>query len=139
VFAARSTRSLLRRGQSTDLVDDLRNGADVGQVVEGNSDIEVVFEFADELEHLQRVKAEIGEQFTFERRTNRPPAQSLQDRKSLALKAIGRRCILQPRRVVSAARFRDMRQIVKIVTRTLYFRYLSGCRADALPVPLTTC
>ena len=33
-----------------------------------NGDVEVIFELADELENLQRVEAEIGEQFALGRR-----------------------------------------------------------------------
>jgi choline kinase len=65
--------------EARDLCRNLGHGSDVRQRVERDSDVEMVFELADEFEHLQRVEAEIGEQFAAGRRINLAPAQALQN------------------------------------------------------------
>ena len=54
-------------GQPADFGGDLTDGADVSQVVQRHGDVEVIFELADELEDLQRVEAQIGQQLALGR------------------------------------------------------------------------
>jgi len=52
----------------------------------------MIFQLADELEHLQRIEAEIGEQFAVERRVDGAAADTLEDVDGFVVKAVeGRR------------------------------------------------
>ena len=68
---------------------DLTNGADVRQGIERDRDPEAVFEFADEFENLQRVEAQVGQEFAVRRGVDRPAAETLEHLKRLAFESIG--------------------------------------------------
>jgi hypothetical protein len=58
---------------------DVTHGADMGQGVQRHGDIEMVFQLSHQFKHLQRVEAEVGEQFARAGRLDRPAADALQD------------------------------------------------------------
>ena len=53
-----TTRASGSADQPPDLGDNLGDGADVGQRVQRHGDVEVIFQLADEFQHLQRVETE---------------------------------------------------------------------------------
>lgn len=65
--------------EAADFGDDLAHGANVREVVERHGDVEVVLELAHQLEHEQRVVAEVRHQFAVGSGIDRLAAQSLQD------------------------------------------------------------
>jgi hypothetical protein len=61
----------------------------MGQVVERNGDVESILELADEFQHLQRVKPEIGEELAVGAWFDRTPTQALQNLGDVADDAVG--------------------------------------------------
>ena len=82
------SRLRLLPGEAPHFGHDLVDGANVRQGVEGDRDIEVVFQFADELEDLEGVEAEVGQQLTPRSRINFAPAQPLENLNRIAFKPI---------------------------------------------------
>ena len=72
-----------------DFGGNVAHGSDVSQSVERHRNIEVIFELADQLEHLQRVEPQIGEQLAGSGRLNRPPADALQNFDDVAFDGLG--------------------------------------------------
>jgi hypothetical protein len=62
----------------------------VSQRIERYRDIEVVFQFADQLEDLEGVESEIRKQLARPARFNRPPADALQDFDDVAFDGFSR-------------------------------------------------
>ena len=60
------------------------------QSIQGHGNVEMIFELSDELQDLQRVESQIGEQRARERRLDRLSAQPLEDVDGLAFEAIYR-------------------------------------------------
>ena len=58
---------------------DVADGADVCQGVQRHSDIEVIFQLSDELQHLQGIQTKVRQQFARCGRLDRPSADALQD------------------------------------------------------------
>ena len=61
------------------------------QRIQRDSDVEVVFELTDKLEHLQRIEPEVGKQLTIQRRFDGTPAQTLEGRDRVSFEPIGER------------------------------------------------
>jgi len=59
------------------------------QVVQWHGNLEVVFQFPHELEHLKRVEAQVGQQLVFERRLDRTPADALENLDGVLLEPVG--------------------------------------------------
>jgi hypothetical protein len=76
--------------QASDFGDDLTDGADVRQSIQGHGNVEVIFELANELEDLERVESEIGKQRARKSRLDRLSAQPLEDVDGVAFEPIGR-------------------------------------------------
>jgi hypothetical protein len=70
----------------------------VGEGVQRYRDAEVVFELANELEHLQRVEAEVGEQFAVRLRIDRMATEAPDDVQGVAFESVGGRCRVGTRR-----------------------------------------
>jgi len=66
----------------------MRHRADMREIVQRHGNPEVVFEFAHQLEHLQGVESEIGEQLIIERRLDRTSADAFEDVNRLVLKTV---------------------------------------------------
>ena len=56
----RSLAKPLLGDEPSDFRSDLRHSTDLREGVEWHGDVEMIFEFAHEFEHLQRIEAEIG-------------------------------------------------------------------------------
>ena len=76
--------------QASDFGDDLTDGADVRQSIQGHGNVEMIFELTDELEDLQRIESEIGEQCARETRLDRLSTQPLEDVDGVAFEPICR-------------------------------------------------
>ena len=84
------------------------------EVVQRHGDVEMIFQLADQLQHLQRVEAEIAQQLVVERRLNRPPADVLQDVDGLELKSIGGGASRRVGSVMRACLFGNVGQISNV-------------------------
>ncbi len=80
---------LLFGHETRHLGGDLRHRTNVRQGVQWNRDVEVIFKLADQLQHLKRIEAEIGQKLAPWFGVDRTPAQTLQDFDSLAFEPIG--------------------------------------------------
>jgi hypothetical protein len=89
----------LRLGdQPSDLAGNLGDGADVGQRVQRNGDVEVIFQLADELQDLERVETEVGEQLALRQGIDRPAAETLENLDGVAFEPVVRMRGLYARR-----------------------------------------
>ena len=61
----------------------------MGHVVERHGNLEVIFQFADKLKHLERVEPQIRQQFAVELRLDRTPADALENLEGVLLEPIG--------------------------------------------------
>jgi len=82
---------LPRRHERAYLSRDLRDGAHVREVVRRYRNVEMIFDLADHLEHLEGIEPEVGEQLAVERRLDRKAADPLQDVDDIPNERIRRR------------------------------------------------
>jgi hypothetical protein len=68
---------------------DVAHGADVGQGVQRHGNIEMVFQLSHQFKYLQRVEAEVGQQFACAGGLDRPSADALQDFDDVVLDGLG--------------------------------------------------
>ena len=76
--------------QASDFGGDLADGTDLRQSIQGHGNVEMIFELPDELEDLERIEPEIGEQGARESRLDRLSAQPLEDVDGVAFEPICR-------------------------------------------------
>ena len=86
---AQSRDRLLPIGEPAHLADHLCDRADVREVVQRHGNFEVILELAHQLEHLQRVEAEVGQKLARWRRLDRAPADAFENLDGVLLESIG--------------------------------------------------
>ena len=82
---------LLECDEAPDLFDHVSHRPDVGQVVQRDVDIEAIFQFANEFEHLKGIETQTGQQLALGFRVDVPPAHAIEDLERALLDPIGRR------------------------------------------------
>ena len=93
------SRPRLRFGdQPSDLAGNLGDGANVGQRVQRNGDVEVIFQLADEFQDLERVETEVGEQLALGPGIDRTAAETLENLDGVAFEPVVRKRGLYARR-----------------------------------------
>ena len=85
----RSYGALLPGDEAAHLGHDLSDRANVGQIVQRHGNLEVIFQFAHQFKHLERVEPQVRQQLVVERRLDRTAADALENLDGVLLEPIG--------------------------------------------------
>ena len=70
---------------------NITHRADMSQGIQRHRDVEVVFQLSHQFQHLQRVEAEVRQQFARAGGLDGPPADALENFDDVAFDGVGRR------------------------------------------------